>query len=147
MKKLSIALAIALSIAAVAALQAQTAPAAKGDQVTVTGCFERAVPEAVGTSGSLDHPPAPFTKWVLTEPAGASGETAGTSGKRPKIAYRLELADEASVAAHEGHKVEITGTVVKSESAESGREEKASGGHAPKLKVESIKMIASSCSG
>jgi hypothetical protein len=148
MKKLSIALAIALGTTAVAAIHAQTAPGAKEDQVTVTGCFERAVPEAVGTSGSLDHPPPPFTKWVLTEPAAAaSGETAGTAGRRAKTAYRLELADEASVAAHEGHKVQITGTV-KSESAEPGREEtgRSASGQAPMLKVESIKMIASSCS-
>jgi len=150
MKRLSIALTFALGLAAVAALQAQVPPAApadKGDRVTVTGCFERAVPTAVGTGGSLDHPPSPFTKFVLTElTEGAASDTAGTSGKRMKIAYRLDLADEANAAAHEGHKVEITGTVDKSESAQPGKEGgRSSSDHAPKLKVESIKMIASSC--
>jgi hypothetical protein len=56
--------------------------------------------------------------------------------------YRLD-ADASKLTAHVGHKVEITGTLDKSSSASSSPSSSAS---EPQLKVETVKMIAASCS-
>jgi hypothetical protein len=45
-----------------------------------------------------------------------------------------------------GHKVEITGTVDKSSSASSPSSSSSSSASEPLLKVETVKMIAASCS-
>ncbi len=151
MKRLSIALSIALALAAVAALQAQTQapPAAQGDQVTVTGCLERAVRDvAVGTSGT-NGAPRSDTKWVLMPPGvRADAETPGTTGRAPKISYRLDVADESNLVAHEGHKVEIKGRLEEGRPEQAGQQETKRSSHeqAPKLKLESIKMISANCS-
>lgn len=185
MKKLSLALSFALSLAAIAALRAQTSPTAEqnqspahrnqapasqdqapasGKEVTVTGCLERAVRNppletgsAVGTSGS-DRPSSTATdqpiirsdtKWVLTASAGkeGSGETVGTSGRAPRLEYRLDVPDESTLAAHEGHRVRITGTVEEGRAAGAGDKDAklGSGRRAPLLKIESVKMIADDC--
>jgi hypothetical protein len=100
-----------------------------------------------------------------TSTAGATG-TAGTAGSfilanaaRPKDApaasttsaavaptYRLDAVD-SQLSPHVGHRVAITGTV---ESAMAGAtapsaSTTASAANAPRLKVESLKMIAASC--
>jgi hypothetical protein len=56
--------------------------------------------------------------------------------------YRLD-GDASKLTPHVGHKVEITGTLDKSSSAPSASSASAS---EPQLKVESVKMIAASCS-
>jgi hypothetical protein len=78
--------------------------------------------------------------------------TTGTTGTAPTTpvasSYRLS-ADDAKLTAHVGHKVEISGTLDKASktspdsSASSSSMPSAS---SPTLKVETIKMIAPSCS-
>jgi hypothetical protein len=64
--------------------------------------------------------------------------------------YRLD-ADESKLTPHVGHKVEITGTIDRDAAAPRTSTSGSSGAStsartsAPKLKVEEIKMIASSC--
>jgi hypothetical protein len=62
--------------------------------------------------------------------------------------YRLD-ADESKLTPHVGHKVEVTGTVEEqaSSSPAGGAGASASMSGGPKLKVDTVKMIASSCSG
>jgi hypothetical protein len=126
--------------------------------VTVTGCLERAVRnpaldtgnEAVGTSG-IDAPIIKSdTKWVLTAASKrGSDKTVGTSGGgRSKVDYRLDIGDESTYAAHEGHKVQITGTLEEGQSAQAGEADTkpGAGRHAPLLKVQSVKMLSENCS-
>jgi hypothetical protein len=63
--------------------------------------------------------------------------------------YRLDDAEQAKIAPHVGHKVEVSGTIddasrSTSPSATPGATSTAA--PAPKLKVDSIKMLASTCS-
>ena len=55
--------------------------------------------------------------------------------------YRLD-ADDAKLTPHVGHKVEITGTA---EAAGMAQRPATSRASAPKLKVDSVKMIAATC--
>lgn len=159
--------AIALGLAV--SLFAQTPPAsqssyANAKTITVTGCVERAEQSATGTAGTtgiagstgVEEP-----KFVLTNvAASASGTsasgTAGTSGTSEagsaSIAskYRLD-ADDEKLQDHVGHKVEITGTVPPAPSAASTTEppssssSSASSEKPPKLKVDTVKMVSSTC--
>ncbi len=123
------------------------------DHITVTGCLQRdsasATAGATGTSGSTTAS-ASSSGFVLnvtpspSSPSAAGAATSGTSGSASS--YKLD-ADE-KLTAHVGHKVEITGTLDKSMSsstAPSGSTS-ASASTAPKLKVDSVKMIAATCS-
>lgn len=147
--------AIAFSAAAAVFAQnppSQTSPSTSAKTITVTGCVQRAQQAATGTTGSTSATKGAAsaeTKFVLTNAAlSTSGKTAGTSGtttpSTTAIAseYRLDT-DEAKLSPHVGHKVEITGTVEQPASTE--QKPPASAANAPTLKVENVKMIASSC--
>jgi hypothetical protein len=65
--------------------------------------------------------------------------------------YRLD-ADESKLSAHVGHKVEISGTLDSSPSSggtsptsAAGSTASSSSSNAPKLKVDTVRMIAASC--
>jgi hypothetical protein len=143
----------------------QTSPTSRtaADPITVTGCVQRetssATAGATGTSGSATAT-ATGSGYVLnvtpsssaSSTAGTTGSTAGTPGTTGTAAssYKLD-ADDSKLSAHVGHKVEITGTLDKSMSsstAPSGSTSTASSSSSmsPKLKVDSVRMIASSCS-
>ncbi len=132
---------------------AQTMPMNNNAKVTFEGCVQRgmaatsASPGAVGTSGT--------GSFVLANAkhAGAAGATAPSAGAPPAPAtaanagtsYRLEW-DEAKLSPHVGHKVEVTGTLNDQSNTDttSGNVAKTSGNSAS-LKVESVKMIAATC--
>lgn len=143
----------------------QPAPsaAAKADSVTLEGCIERsaanpsATPGAIGTAGSstssfmLSNAAKPMG---ATGAAGSAGGTVGTAG-RPSAdtpsasiasTYRLD-GDNSKLTPHVGHKVEVTGSIQASSTnpitAPSASVGTATG--APTFKVESVKMLASSC--
>ena len=86
------------------------------------------------------------TKFVLknamasSSAAGTPAGTAGTASEATPVAneYRLD-ADDAKLSPHVGHKVEITGTAAKPAGAES------SAASAPKLKVDTVKMVSATC--
>jgi hypothetical protein len=160
----------AIACAATIGLSAQTPPAggqtppASGAQtpstsassqsankVTVTGCLEKASGSAAsptGTSGAAGA--SSSAKFVLNNVSsgGSSSSTAGTAGtagasssssKSMASSYQLD-GEDSKLSPHVGHKVEISGTVDKSGSSAS-----TSASSAAKLKVDSVKMIASSC--
>jgi hypothetical protein len=87
------------------------------------------------------------TKFLLTSAAVSTSGTTGTAGTAPPSTavaseYRLD-ADDAKLTPHVGHKVEIAGTVEQPPSRT--EPPAASAANAPKLKVDTVKMIASTC--
>jgi hypothetical protein len=148
MKRIQSGVFAAIVCAAAVSVSAQTPPTppaadtqpsygSASNKITVTGCVERAKEPATptGTTGAA----AADTKFVLNNvmasAAPTTPETAGTSG-RASIAssYRLD-AEESKLSPHVGHKIEVTGTVG----------DKAMGATPAKLKVESVKMVAATC--
>ncbi|MGH9373644.1 MAG: hypothetical protein ACRD15_19160, partial [Vicinamibacterales bacterium] len=132
---------------------AQTPPSSgSSDKITVTGCLEKASssPSPTGTSGAAGA--ASSAKFVLndvTSGKSAPPGPAGTSGaaKSSASSYKLDGAD-SKLSPHVGHKVEISGTVDddddKPAGGKPGAPASASAG-GPTLKVDAVKMIASSC--
>jgi hypothetical protein len=127
---------------------------AKADNITVTGCISRSpqssaagpsTPGAVGTAGSSSRSDGGFMLNVA-KPSGA-GAAPGASpapGAPPApgassaaSSYKLD-ADDSKLSPHVGHKVEITGSLDRASSS--------SPSSSPRLKVDSVKMIATSCS-
>jgi hypothetical protein len=130
-----------------------------------TGCVQKA-DAPVGTTGAAGASDA--IKFILTNvmpassapPAGAAGAagaaTTGTSGSssasKPASTYRLD-ADESKLSAHVGHKVTITGTAepASASSSSPSAAPPAAGGsssssaNAPRLKVDSVTMVAATC--
>jgi hypothetical protein len=172
MKKIStIALAVSLFAVAVAAQSSQAPPtsapqappsaqeparrpptstppavppgaSAKADDITVTGCISRSpqssvaatsTPGAVGTAGSSSRSDGGFMLSV----AKPSGAGAAPSASPAASSYKLD-ADDSKLSPHVGHKVEVTGSLDQASSS--------SPSSSPRLKVDSVKMIASSCS-
>ena len=154
-------------------LLAQESPAsqsssqsAAGKSVTITGCVGKAEQTATGTSGvagaAATNKDAKFVlKDASKSPSSATG-TAGAEGASATSAsateYKLD-GDDAKLTPHVGHKVEITGTVddkgassssssasaTASPSTSPSASASTSSTNTPTLKVDSVKMIASSC--
>jgi hypothetical protein len=119
--------------------------------ITVTGCIRDADDYVVGTSGSTGEaerasrtPNDSSTKFILTEStqSSSSSETVGTSGTT-STGYRLD-GDADKLLPHVGRKVEISGTIANPGSTSVVSESVLSG--APRLKVASVRPVASTCS-
>ena len=128
-----VAIAIVVSVGLAAqgttnSTQSRTASSAQNG-VSVTGCVERADANAPATGGAEAAPAGDKKMFILTNvmPSGAA------SGRK----FPLD-ADESKLTPHIGHKVEINGTFVSS-----GPGVGVAG--APKLKVETLRMLAASC--
>jgi hypothetical protein len=134
------------------AQQRPTDPAAQRmspKSITISGCIQRAELGPTGTSGTAGTTPdASETKFLLTGAAMSSAGTTGTAGTASDTTvaptYRLD-ADDAKLTPHVGHKVEIAGTVEQPSKAMPTPSPAASTS-APKLKVDTVRMIAASCS-
>jgi hypothetical protein len=149
MKRLQSSMFAAVACALTVSVSAQTTPPTGGvsqptfgadKKVTITGCLERSK-ESVATNDR-------FVLNNIVPNAPAMTGTTGTSGseKAPKASsYRLD-GDDSKLSPHIGQKVEITGSVEDRPMSATGTPA-ASGSapEAPKFKVESVKMIASSC--
>jgi hypothetical protein len=145
---------IALGVSVGVLAQDQTSAASKSmsdKTITVTGCVERAQQSQspTGTSGSTtDTAGGASSGFILTNTAISPDATAGTSGSATTSAsaapqYRLDY-DDAKLTPHVGHKVEVTGTVAEN-AAPSESSAAGSAASAPKLHVEKVKMLASTC--
>ena len=117
--------------------------------ITVTGCVAKAQQAPTGTAGAAGAAATEKeTKFVLSGATITPSATAGTAGapapSTTAVAseYRLD-ADDAKLTPHVGHKVEITGTVDEPKGATQAPA--ASAANAPKLKVDNVKMVATSC--
>ena len=119
------------------------AAATASKKITLSGCVAR---QAEGLSASAGAPSMPFTL-TNTAAVGAGGPvgTAGASASAPVAkTYRLDAA-ESMISPHVGHKVEITGMVEDQPAPASATAAGASAVAAPKLKAESVKMVAATC--
>ena len=115
--------------------------------LTVTGCVQPA--QQQGTTGTTGTTPgASQIKFVLTNAALGTTATTGTTGAAapPSTAiasqYKLDT-DESKLSPHVGHKVEITGTVEQPSATE--QKPPASAANSPTLKVDSVRMVATTC--
>jgi hypothetical protein len=152
MKSWRIVMSTALVSACAIGLHAQTpagtqSQAAGAGKITLTGCVERAdqmTPSgtAATTVDSLSFVLINATKGT----ADAQAETVGTSGAKnaPRMSmYRLD-AEVSKLNPHVGHKVEVTGAL--DAAAASGPvSDPPAAEHAPKLKVETVKMLSETC--
>ena len=121
---------------------AQTGAAKQGDKITISGCVERA--DQVGSPSSAGTTVDSLSFVLINTPSqtvGTSGSAeAGRRGASMDKGYRLDAAVE-KLNPHVGHKVEIAGTVVEPAATNAA----ASSANGPKVKVESIKMLAETC--
>ena len=119
--------------------QPQTTTTKAPEKITITGCVERADQMAAASSLGTTTDSLHFVLINIPAPA------VGTSGAKPGApsmdkGYRLD-ADVEKLNPHVGHKVEIAGTVVEAATTNAA----ASSANGPKVKVESIKMLAETC--
>jgi hypothetical protein len=150
--------------------QPQTATSSTDQKVTVTGCL-KAAPQAASDTANAGTAASPTgTTGAAGSTAGTAGTTgtagaAGTSGTTTSPAtgndqkfvltaasmtpadtansaqtYRL-IANPSALTAHVGKKLELTGTIDKSSTADPNDPSAA----APALRVESGKIVAASC--
>jgi len=143
----------AIACTAVAGVFAQAPATSESPQsttaktITVSGCVQRAPEATTGTSGATTPSTSgAATKFVLTNAMLSTSGTAGTSGTAAPSTttaseYRLDT-EEAKLTPHVGHKVEVTGKV---DPASSSEAKPASASSAPTLKVDSVKMVSSTC--
>jgi len=132
-------IAAALAAQATSAAPQRQATSKTPEKITITGCVERA-DQVASPAATLGTTVDSMTFVLRTPPA----QTAGTTGSARPAAdkgYRLD-GDTAKINPHVGHKVEISGYVTEGAVATSGTAGSADG---PKVKVESIRMIAETC--
>ena len=128
------------------ATPAQRAPASAGKKITISGCVAR---QPEGQSAAAGAPAMPFSL-TNAAAAGAPVGTAGASTGAVAKTYRLDAA-ESMISPHVGHKVEITGTVEEPAASTASASASAAGASAsstvtaPRLKAESVKMVAATC--
>ena len=153
----------ALSIAAAFAVSAhaQTTATPQPDQkdqkaaagkITLTGCVERAdqVASAGSTATTVDSQSFMLINASKDGAAASRSETVGTSGTAGAATkdakgetYKLD-AEAAKLNPHVGHKVEVTGVVDSTASAPAASDA-PSRDSAPRIKVETVKMLAETC--
>ena len=123
--------------------------------VIVSGCVELAAPQATRTTGNSD-PSLSEAHLLLTDAVPTQSGSAGAAGPtkpNPVAAKTFRLEGSALVLTpHIGHRVEVVGTVEDSGNVTPTVSAPPSGpasaaASAPKLKVESIQMVAAMCSG
>jgi hypothetical protein len=134
---------------------AQSSPSSSDKKITVTGCLKAApslpgdvttTPGTTGTAGSATSSATATTgtadsagapeKFVLIGASASPGDTSATAQT-----YRL-IANPTSLTAHVGKKLELTGTIDPTSTADP----KDPSASAPALRVESGKIVAASCS-
>ncbi len=155
--RISLAACAAIAVATTMTVLAQT-PAtsqpptaqdknASAKSITVTGCVQRASESPTGTSGTTAASAGKDMKFILAHASLSASGTAGTAGTTtPATAiaseYKLDV-DDAKLTPHVGHKVELTGMVEQPMRTE--QKPTASAANAPTLKVDNVKMVATTC--
>src|SRR5262245_13721083 len=120
---------------------------AGANKITVTGCLQAAPEGPTGTSGTAGAA-ASAEKFVLTNASSGAPSAAGANAAASVRSYRL-VGNEQALAQATGKKIEVTGTVDSQASAPRGSSSAASDpsaiANAPRLIVESGKIIAPTC--
>jgi hypothetical protein len=137
----------------------QDRSAASEQKITVTGCLTAAPPAPTGTAGATDakgDPAGSETKFLLTNAAAADSSPSAAGGASANASaaktYRL-IANETALSPHAGKKLELTGTLEdqssstsSSSAGSSNSSTAASASNAPRLRVESGKVLSAQCS-
>jgi hypothetical protein len=129
--------------------QAAPAPSASGQKVTVTGCVERA--DQVIAGNSLGTTLDSLTFVLMNAEEGKADDRPARPSNAPSTgfdkSYRLDV-DVDTINAHVGHRVEIVGVVPSAaDNVPVGTGGTTPSGAPPSLlKVESVKMLSSTCS-
>ena len=125
---------------AAASLSAQTPSPTVPGPSKVVGCVERADQVMPATAGTT----VDSLSFVLINPPQSTGGTPGTpSGSTERtVTFRLD-GDVNALNPHVGHKVEVTGVV--QPAAATDASDPASPANAPTLKVETITLVAETC--
>jgi hypothetical protein len=112
------------------------------NRVTVTGCVERA-DQMAGSAATTTVDSLAFVliKASADKPTGTSGTAPADATAASDRMYRLD-GKQDELNPHVGHKVEVSGTVAEAPTAPAGA---TSSTNAPRLRVESIKMIDATC--
>jgi hypothetical protein len=134
--------AAALAAQTTAATPQQQTPPKTPEKITISGCVERADQMTSAGASTLGTTVDSLSFVLVDVPSGATG-TSGVKGNNSSATdkgYRLD-ADVAKLNPHVGHKVEISG-YVDEPAATNGAANSVNG---PKVKVETIKMIAETC--
>jgi hypothetical protein len=119
------------------------------NKITVTGCLQPAPDAPTGTTGAAGSA-ASAEKFLLTNASSdASNNATGAKTTSTVQSYRL-VANEQALAPHTGKKIEVTGTLDSQGSTSRGSsatpsDPSAPGSDAPRLIVESGKIIAPTC--
>jgi len=119
-------------------------------KITVTGCVERAdqVTPTGTAATTVDSLSFVLINAAKGSAADAKPETRGTSGTAATpeqgSMYRLD-ADLAKLNPHVGHKVELTGTLDAAGAPTAANPAPPSAANAPRLKVDTVKMLAETC--
>ena len=127
----------------------QSGPAALAQKVTVTGCVERA--DQVIGGNTLGTTLDSLTFVLMKAEEGKADDRPARPANAPSSvfdkSYRLDV-DVATINPHVGHRVEIVGVLPSAaDNAPVGTSGTTPGsGPPPLLKVESVKMLSSTCS-
>jgi hypothetical protein len=143
----------ALALGCSMTLQAQTPTGREPNRtmpasITLTGCVERAdqVSGAVTAGTTVDS--LSFVLIKATKGTAADARTTGTAESQSSAdkgsMYRLD-ADVATLNPHEGHKDEVTGTLVTANAPPADGVDPSSASNAPKVKVTQVKMLSETC--
>jgi hypothetical protein len=135
-----------------AAAAAQTPTTAQSNRtipgtITVTGCVERADQVAGATAAAAVVDSLNFMLiHVENSPADAArpAGTSGTKGDEKGTSYKLD-GDVATLNPHVGQKVEVSGTLLGQTATTTDAANPSSPANAPRLKVDSIKMLSETC--
>ena len=116
-------------------------------KITLTGCVERA--DQMNATGTAETTTVDSLSFVLIHATTgtAADSPKGTTGAAPTAEksqmYRLD-APTAKLNPHVGHKVELTGTLDPAAKDTAGRNPESLSS-APKLTVDTVKMLAETC--
>jgi hypothetical protein len=143
---MSVAASIALAAQATSTSSAQASASPRAQNaITVTGCVLKADQPAGASTAEAPAAGASASKeakFVLTNvmPGGANEPTgtSGGAGNASSVKYPLG-ADASKLTPHVGHRVEITGAFEPAAAVAVGTSS------VPTLKVDSIKMVSSTC--
>jgi hypothetical protein len=115
------------------------------NRVTVTGCVERADQmQSAAATTTVDSLSFVLIKPTPAKPVGTTGSVdVGQDASAANLdrMYRLDAPVE-QLNDHVGHKVEITGTLADNATAPAGA---GSSTNAPRLKVDTVKMLDATC--
>jgi hypothetical protein len=119
----------------------QAGRATADKKVTFSGCIERQPASAAAVTGA---PTMPFMLTNASAGGSAPVATSGAGASAAKVSYRLD-GTESTLTPHVGHKVEITGTVEERPASAAGEKPASANAPAGTLKVDSVKMVSTTC--